>query len=360
MNPSWTNRTAVRRTASMILFASLGLALPACAADAGSAAATTATGPSTPVAEVNGKPIPMSDLEEMLAPQLSQLERQRQQLLENGVDQLVDQKLFEAEAEARGITVEQLFKDEVDSKAGEVSDADAEAFFQANQARINRPKEQVMPQIKVYLANQKKAELRDDLVATLRTKYKARVLLEPTRADVADATAPAKGPADAPVTIVEFSDFQCPYCSRVLPSIDEALATYPTQVRLVYRQFPLNIHPNAQKAAEASLCAQEQGKFWEMHDAMFANQQQLAVDQLKAKAAELGLDAEKFNQCLDSGKYAPKIREDMTAGAAAGVNGTPALFVNGRFLNGAVPFSAIQKLIEDELARKGIEPKKAG
>ena len=197
------------------------------------------------------------------------------------------------------------------------------------------------------------------LISDLRVKHRARVLLEVDRKEVAEAGSPAKGPVGAPVTIVEFSDFECPFCGRIVPTLKQVEEAYGDQVRVVFRQFPLNIHPHAQKAAEASLCANDQGKFWEMHDAMFEKQRELGVDQLKAHAAGLGLDADSFGACLDSGKHAQKVASDMSDGAKAGVNGTPALFVNGRFLNGAVPFEAIAKLVDDELARKGIAPRKA-
>jgi len=128
---------------------------------------------------------------------------------------------------------------------------------------------------------------------------------------------------------------------------------------VVFRQFPLNIHPRAQKAAEASLCADDQGKFWEMHDAMFADQRKLEVADLKAKAGSLGLDQAQFDQCLDSGKHAAKVAADLADGQRAGVTGTPALFINGRFINGAVPFADLARVIDDELLRKGIEPRKA-
>jgi protein-disulfide isomerase len=154
------------------------------------------------------------------------------------------------------------------------------------------------------------------------------------------------------VTIAEFSDFECPFCSGLLPTLKALEATYKDKIRIVYRQFPLNnIHPNAQKAAEASLCANEQGKFWEMHDAMFADQQRLAVDDLKSKAAALSMNAETFATCLDSGKHAAAVRDSIVEGAKAGVDGTPALFINGRFLAGNQPYAEIEKIIEDELAR---------
>ena len=164
--------------------------------------------------------------------------------------------------------------------------------------------------------------------------------------------APSWGPKDAKVTIVEFSDFQCPYCSRVVPTLKQVVEAYDGQVRLVFRQFPLrSIHPQAQKAAEASLCAADQGKFWEMHDAMFADQRQLTDDSLKAKAQALGMDAEGFNQCLDSGQYAAAVQADLDAGQAVGVSGTPAMFINGRFASGALPYDQLAAMVEQELAR---------
>ena len=124
-------------------------------------------------------------------------------------------------------------------------------------------------------------------------------------------------------------------------------------MRIVFRQFPLPMHQNAQKAAEAALCANDQGKFWQLHDAMFSNQSALGVDQLKAKAAELGLKADEFNKCLDSGAKVATVEADKKAGSEAGVNGTPAMFINGRFVNGAVPLEKLTSVIDDELRRKG-------
>ena len=160
-------------------------------------------------------------------------------------------------------------------------------------------------------------------------------------------------PNTAPITIVEFSDFQCPYCARLIPTLEEVKKKYGDKVRIVFQQYPLAFHQFAQKAAEASLCAHEQGKFWELHDAMFQNQQNLAVEQLKAKATELGMNADQFNACLDQGKFASQVAADLEAGTKAGVNGTPAMFINGRFLSGAQPLGEITKVIDDELQRKG-------
>lgn len=179
-----------------------------------------------------------------------------------------------------------------------------------------------------------------------------RLLPEPVRVAV-EATGPGRGPENAPIKIVEFSDFQCPFCVRFVPVLEQVISKYGDKVRLVFRQFPLSAHPQAFKAAEASLCANDQGKFWDLHEAMFENQQQLQVDNLKAKATALGMNAEQFNSCLDSGKFSASVQADIQAGIQAGVLGTPALFINGRFISGAVPLDQITKIIDDELRRNG-------
>jgi protein-disulfide isomerase len=257
--------------------------------------------------------------------------------------------MLAAEAASRKVTKDQLL---AEIKPAAVSDADVDAFYEQNKAQIPRPKDQVAGQIKTYLEQQGQQKARTEYFKTLQAKYKVDYKLEPVRVEVA-ATGPAKGPASAPVTIVEFSDFQCPFCSRLTPTIAEVEKKYGDKVRIVFRQFPLSFHEHAEKAAEASLCALDQGKFWEMHDAMFANQSALEVAQLKAKAAELGMNADTFNKCVDSGSKAAAIQVDQKAGSAAGVSGTPAMFVNGRFINGAVPLEQITTVIDDELRRAG-------
>lgn len=184
----------------------------------------------------------------------------------------------------------------------------------------------------------------------VRVDPSVRIPIE--RVEVA-AIGPGRGPVSAPVTIIVFSDFQCPFCARLKPTLDQVREKYGDKVRLVFRNYPLSLHAQAWKAAEAGLCAHEQGKFWELHDAMFGNQQQLAVENLKAKATEIGMNAERFNSALDSGKYFTAVEADVQAGAAAGVNGTPAMFINGRFVGGAAPLEQITAIVDDELRRLG-------
>jgi protein-disulfide isomerase len=150
---------------------------------------------------------------------------------------------------------------------------------------------------------------------------------------------------------VEFADFECPFCGAFYPTLKLVEKNYANRVRMVYRQFPLtNMHPNAQKAAEASLCANEQGKFWEYHDSLFSDQSRLDVPSLKQRAQALGLNTATFNTCLDSGKQAEAVQKDRDEARKIGVNSTPTVFVNGRLLSGR-SYSEVQEVIEDELQR---------
>jgi len=161
------------------------------------------------------------------------------------------------------------------------------------------------------------------------------------------------GPSDADVTMVIYSDFECPYCLRYSATLSQIMDEYEDDVRIVFRHFPLSFHANAKGAALASECAAEQGKFWEMHDKIFeANAaDNMSLDTWKDDAKELGLDTEEFNDCLDSEKYADEIALQMQGGAQAGVRGTPATFINGQLVSGALPFESFQQIIDAELAK---------
>jgi len=159
-----------------------------------------------------------------------------------------------------------------------------------------------------------------------------------------------QGDLNAQLTLISYSDFQCPYCARHIPTLDKIMDEYKGKVKLIFRHFPLNsIHPQAQKAAEAAECAAEQGKFWEMHDKIFANQKAITVDNLKSYAGGLGLSSSQFDNCLDSGKYASKVQSQMQGGAAAGVTGTPATFVGDQLVKGAVPYENLKSIIDSKL-----------
>lgn len=305
------------------------------------------------LARIGDHEIREQDVEETLAQQLQNLARQRHELLQQGLEQAIATKLIEIEAETLGMSSDELIAAEIEAKAAPVTEDSIKGFYEARKAQIKQPLEEISDRIREALEQQGQQERHSAYINELRDKYKPESFMEPMRIEVA-ADGPSEGPNDAPVTIVEFSDFQCPYCSRIVPTLKKVTEAYGDEVRLVFRQFPLrSIHPQAQKAAEASLCALDQGKFWEMHDALFESQRALQIADLKAAAADLGLEAAAFDECLDGDRYSEQVATDLSDGVAAGVTGTPAIFINGRFMSGAQPYDAIAKVIDEELRRAG-------
>jgi protein-disulfide isomerase len=345
------NQSAARRL--LLVGASVGIGAIGWFLLGDSTSLTAAEPQQKVMVKIGNETITESQVAKNAAGELLKVERQRQEVMENAARQQARDRLLELEAKKRGITKEALLEAEVNSKSAAVTDAQVDQFYEERKAQIRGTKEQVAPQIKQYLEQQGRAQAFEDLITRLEAAYKVEYMIEPFRMPVA-ATGPAKGPANAPVQIVEFSDFECPFCSRVGPTLQQIEKTYGDKVQIVFRQFPLPIHRNARKAGEASLCANEQGKFWEMHDLMFGDQKSLGVDGLKEKASRIsGIDATAFNTCLDSGKYAATIDKDLEEGAQAGVDSTPAFFVNGRFVLGAAPFENFAEIIDEELKRKG-------
>jgi protein-disulfide isomerase len=287
---------------------------------------------------------------------LADLEKRKQDLLKRGLDGYVVEKLVQAEAKKRGMANEDaLLKAEVEDKVAQPSDADIQKIYDGAKAAGQVPAEvtleQVKPEIVKMLTEQAKRDKAQAYFAELKSKADVQNMLPEKRTQV-EATGPSKGPESAPVTIVEFSDFQCPFCGKARSTVEDVVKQYGDKVRLVFRHYPLPFHENAPKAAEAAACAQDQGKFWEMHDKMFSNQQALKVDDLKKYAADLGMDAARFNECLDSGKKKDLIEKDKAAGEKAGVSGTPAFFINGVALSGAVPIDDFKSVIDSELKKK--------
>ncbi|MDY7229730.1 DsbA family protein [Hyalangium rubrum] len=287
---------------------------------------------------------------------LADLEKRKQEMIKRGLEGYVLEKLVQAEAKKRGLPNEDaLIKAEIEDKVPQPSDEEINKVFEQAKGGGQLPPdvtlEQVKPEIIKMLTEQNKREKAQALFTDLKSKADLQTMLPEKRIEVA-AIGPAKGPEGAPITIVEFSDFQCPFCSKANASVNEVLKSYEGKVRLVFRHFPLSFHAEAPKAAEASLCAQDQNKFWEYHDKLFANQQALKVDDLKKHAVDLGLDAARFNECLDSGKKAELVKKDMADGEKVGVTGTPAFFINGVALSGAVPAEEFKSIIDAELKKK--------
>jgi protein-disulfide isomerase len=271
------------------------------------------------------------------------------------LDGIIADMLLEEAANAQGTTPELYAQGEIARRMRAVTDAEVTAFFQENQEQMQgRGLAAMGPVIRRYLDEQQREAARLALLAELRAAGPPlRLVLDAPRYDVPVAPDdPVLGSADAPVTLVEFSDFQCPFCARVMPTLKRVRETYGDRVRIVWKDFPLtSIHPQAFKAAEAGQCAREQGKFWEYHDLLFANQQSLEPEFLKKYAADTGLDVAAFNACLDTAKYGDRVQEQMGMGNRLGVSSTPSSFINGRLVSGAQPYEAFAAIIDEELAR---------
>ena len=319
---------------------------------------SSAQGADAVVAELNGRRITLGELDgrwQVFDPaERARINQLLYQNRRNVLDVMIGDLLIEEAAKAAGASKDDYQKKEIAARLRPITDDDVKLFYEENKERAQgRPMDQLAGPIRDFLGSQRQQQARAQLVDDLKKKTPARILLDPPRQTVAvNADDPSSGPATAPVTIIEFSDYQCPFCARVVPTIVKLRQTYGDKVRVVFKDFPLPNHSNAPKAAEAAHCAGEQGKYWDMHDRLFANQQGLAVPSLKQTAAGLGLDAAKFDQCLDSGKYAASIAADMKEGELLGVQSTPTVYINGRAVLGAQPFEMFQSVIDEELAKK--------
>ena len=351
------------QTLTGVLALALAAALPIACAEEPTASAQSQTPASSPdqvVAEVAGRRITLKDVdakwEEFDAAERARIVQAMYQNRRNMIDQIVGDTLIENAAKAAGQSVDAFVEQDGAKRLPAVGEAEIAQFYEQNKERAQgRTLEQLRGEIKPYLEARRRAQARAMLVEDLKAKNggAVKVMLEPPRYTVpTSASDPVRGSASAPVTIVEFSDFQCPFCARVNPTLDRVRQTYGDRVKIVFKDYPLPNHPQAPKAAEAARCAAEQSKFWEMHDAMFANQRALEVPSLKQTARALGLNGAAFDQCLDSNKHQATVRSGSELGEQMGVNSTPTLYVNGRIILGAMPFENFKQIIDEELAKK--------
>ena len=273
------------------------------------------------------------------------------------LDAIIADMLLAEAAKKKGMTAEAYELEEVGKRVKPVTDAEVVAFYQANINQMQgRPLEVMAPAINRYLTEQQRATARQ---GADRRAAQGR----PRRARADRPAAPRRGHRGQrsrrsaarrrPVTLIEFSDFQCPFCQRVAPTLKQVRETYGDKVRIVWKDFPLTqIHPQAFKAGEAAHCAGDQGKFWEYHDRLFANQQPLQPEDLKKHATDLGLDARGVQRV--SRHRRSTVSACATAspqGTRLGVNSTPTIYINGRMLSGAQPYETFVSVIDEELSR---------
>ena len=337
----------------------------ACKTGSSGAAAPASGGiamdPTAKLGEMDGQPITYGDLQAD-KDQGSKLKQAETKALTDlyearhgALEELMNKRMLEGEAKAKGKTLEEWFKTDFMAGIPDPSEDELKKVYEEHKGQIppGQSFEDLKPRLSQFVKQSAGKEHMSKLIETLKAKHGVTVALAPPelpRVEIA-ATGPARGPESAKVTIVEFSDFQCPFCGREAPVVDKLMKDYDGKVKLVFRHFPLDFHPFAAKAAEAGACAADQNKFWEMHDKMFGNQQKLTIDDLKGYAKAIGIDAGKFDKCLDSGEKKASVDSDEKAGAAAGVNGTPAFFINGIFVNGAVPYEQLKDAVDRELKK---------
>jgi protein-disulfide isomerase len=302
---------------------------------------------SNSLAVVNGETLTTSDLEHQEGNKLLQARYQYYQAERKALDDLIEQRLLEQEAHHQGITVDQLKKQEIDAKVKEPTDEQLEIYYEGMDSK--EPFDKVKGKIRDHIIELRTAKQTTAYMDSLHLKSTIMVELAPPVASVEVANAASiEGPPNAPAQLVEFADFQCPYCQKVNPDINKLMQEFQGKLSFVYKDFPLPMHANAQKAAEAARCAGEQGKYWEYHNALFTDKK-LAPEDLKLEAKTLKLDSAKFDQCLDSGKEAPCVNQDRTEGLNLGLSGTPSFFLNGHFFSGAVDYNQLHQMVVQQL-----------
>jgi len=312
--------------------------------------------PASPiVASVNDQPVTLEELDDFIKDDLFSQQTgggdpsRTYQVRRDALEKLVQQRAVDDLASQRGVDVDALVQSEAEA-IGPITNTDVVTFYRENHARLRGATlEQVAPAIRQHLEQQRAMAARQ----AIRQRTPIDISLEPPRVEVA-ADGPALGPETAPVTIVEFSDFQCPFCRQARPQLRALVERYPDQVRLVYRHLPLeSIHPRARAAAEAAACAEAQGRFWEYHDLLFENQQALSDDDLRRYATEVGADPAQFSACVEAQEYAGKIDADVAAAKSIHITGTPALVINGIVVFGLQSEEALDSLIREELENAG-------
>jgi predicted DsbA family dithiol-disulfide isomerase len=306
-------------------------------------------GPQTVLATIGDHPVTQAEVDGKVAARLYDLRKE-------ALDEIIDDYVVKLAAEKAGLKPQEYLEQQVKLIVPRVTERDVEEVYNKNKAQIDAQTGQhsldkVKDRLRIALQRDRDQEGQERIIKKLRNEDHIAMLLEAPHVKVGSAGHPSTGTAAAPVTIVEFSDFQCPFCRAAEHTLKQLRQDYGGQINLVYMDFPLNFHQHAMEAARAGRCAGDQDKFWQFHDALFLDQTKLDKDNLETTAAKIGLDRDKFSACLASDKHDPGIHQDIAEGDSLGVTGTPTFFVNGRELVGAQPAPKFKEVIDEELAR---------
>jgi protein-disulfide isomerase len=324
-------------------FMGLGLAIALLAANKPIAAGQE---DQTVVAEVGGHKITAEELHQKEASNLLQAQYKYYLAERQALDQLVDKELLEIQAAKEGVTVDELLKRHVTIEVKEPTEDQLKFYYEG--LNTEEPYEAVRTNILDTVKQLREKKGRTAYVNTLRSDLGVVIELNQPSAKVDVTNAERIGSPSAPVQIVEFADYQCPYCQKVHPALAKLQEQLGDKVSVVFKDFPLPMHSNAEKASEAARCAGAQGKFWQFHDALFDNKK-FGLLELKAEAHSLNLDQARFDKCLDSGEEADAVHKDLAEGQKLGITGTPSFFVNGHFLSGAISYAKLQETVQQEL-----------
>jgi protein-disulfide isomerase len=299
------------------------------------------------IAEVNGQKLMMSDLEQTEGSKLLQARSSFYDAQRKALDDLIDQSLLEQQAKKDNLTVDKLLEREVTSKLPpDPTDDQLRVYYEG--IDTDQPYDAVKDKILQHVRDARTAKAKAAYLVKLRSQSNIMIALQPPQANVNLANSILKGSPSAQVVLVEFADYQCPYCQKVHPDIDKLKAEFGDKLSIAFKDFPLPMHPFAQKAAEAARCAGVQGKFWEFHDALFT-EKKLELPQLKEQARALHLDGAAFDKCLDSGEQASVVAKDYAEGKKLGITGTPSFFVNGHYFSGAVNYTMLRDMVHQQL-----------
>jgi protein-disulfide isomerase len=317
------------------------------------AESATASAPGDVVAKIEGKPVTRAELDKYAAGGLERIRHDEYEVRLQALEQLIFDRALEKEAAARGLSKEAYLKSEVADKVPAPSEQEIATLYEANRARFGgRSFEEIKAGLTRSVRDRRQNEQEQILRHALRQQAQVEVLLEEPRAKVAiPPEALALGPESAPVTMVEFLDYQCPYCHKVQGVVDELLAAYPGKVRFIHREYLLG-SPRAMPAARAARCAAEQNRFWEYHKGLLTEPGDMSDADLQRRASALSLDGATFSACLTSDRHDATIKRSVAQGNELGVSGTPTFFINGRRLVGVRPVGEFRQMIEAELRRK--------
>lgn len=308
------------------------------------------------VAIFNGGQVTVDDMNSTAFKELLKARQQLYQAQTNAARRAAYQALLQQQAAKEGVTADQLEKREIDKRVTAPEEKQIEQLMKRYRSRLPKDDAKARTTVVEALQRQARGKATNDFMTEMLRRAGFKLLLSPPRVPVAIAQDdPFEGPADAPVTIVEFSDFQCPYCARAAQALKQVRARYGKLVRVVHKPFPITSHPRARQAAEAALCAADQGHFEAYHDWIFENRNKLSDEDLTQQAKTLGLDMKAFTDCYTSKAHHEYIQKSINEGHFLGVTATPTFFINGRLFEGAQPVERFDEMVDEELQRLGIQ-----